>query len=684
MVQKLSQATKKLWQTLGADIGRSLPAMGAAAAVGTALGQRPVEAGTLWLLAAILKVGTTPWENAANPKIKTLAQTLGKGALLVGCAAMTGLLLGQDKTLGTTTAIAAILWAIQACRRPANGLEGNPMGMILALLAIWVATSPNQGTQGESVATITTLAIILCLASSTTGQGTKKVVAITALMLALQTQGEHKNTAGAAHATATICLIACPGPLTKILALTSSTQPLKLKAASATTATAAAWALWLAACLWKITPAKPRELIKKGSLVACTLTVAALPLWWPAYLNIMGKNPSLTGRLPIWEHASRWIKYSPWEGQGPDFYQRMGTTMGYNQNLHGMREAHNGPIEYILRYGTPAGLLLIAAILAGALARGATPEEKLPRLAVLPMFLSDSIIPTPSPHNIYPAVASGTQTSPTAKSRTTPKAWAAAALWATGCWLLLPPASTLHHQLWVCPTNPNPEISHLDKSMPAIQLTRAIQKSKTPTRLAERLSNANTITVLTKTAHQADSLAAELEKNHIFTRTGKTRATEDMTRRNLVISLLPAAALLILWATGRSRGPWATRTLTISIMLLAAGTKTLSSHTQNPPEHTIQIPTPKSTSGSYTELFRKILEEQTLMDLIALEALPEKATIQNFQWRTPQTGNRAIRARKPSPWKNEIERAQETHAKINQELTEKIQRAAQARAEAQP
>jgi O-antigen ligase len=104
-----------------------------------------------------------------------------------------------------------------------------------------------------------------------------------------------------------------------------------------------------------------------GAVVVGGSVVALVASNWEALLLAMGKDPSLTGRIPMWEVLARTIQERPWFGYGYNAFWlgEEGPSAGPLKEIGWLTpSAHNGYLEVALQLG----LIGLAVFLAGYLA----------------------------------------------------------------------------------------------------------------------------------------------------------------------------------------------------------------------------------------------------------------------------------------------------------------------------
>jgi len=110
--------------------------------------------------------------------------------------------------------------------------------------------------------------------------------------------------------------------------------------------------------------------------VWCAVVAAGLGLWiWDTHsvelLEVLGKDPSLTGRTDIWDSLMRKVADRPWTGYGYGaFWGRIGESVpaDWVRKETGwlVPSAHNGWIDLLVQLGWP-GAVLVGALMAATM-----------------------------------------------------------------------------------------------------------------------------------------------------------------------------------------------------------------------------------------------------------------------------------------------------------------------------
>jgi O-antigen ligase len=104
-----------------------------------------------------------------------------------------------------------------------------------------------------------------------------------------------------------------------------------------------------------------------GAVLVGGSVIALVASNWEALLMAMGKDPSLTGRIPMWEVLVRTIRERPWLGYGYNAFWlgEKGPSAGPLKEIGWLTpSAHNGYLEVALQLGLAGLVVFLAGYLA--------------------------------------------------------------------------------------------------------------------------------------------------------------------------------------------------------------------------------------------------------------------------------------------------------------------------------
>ncbi|WP_414474564.1 O-antigen ligase family protein [Microvirga sp. M2] len=124
-----------------------------------------------------------------------------------------------------------------------------------------------------------------------------------------------------------------------------------------------------------------------SSIVALVL-ITAVPVLTVG-LEMLGKKPDLTGRVPIWGTILPWANEHPWLGTGYGSFEETLLPRFFAITGENLVNAHNGYLETFINFGYVGVLLLVVVLISFAskvvkILRSQAPYEKL----VLPLAIS--------------------------------------------------------------------------------------------------------------------------------------------------------------------------------------------------------------------------------------------------------------------------------------------------------